>query len=549
MSDKGETESQNVNTENSNLMIESNLEDESKSFFDFINNYDITKIKNFLADNKHEIWKYKEDNDETVIHVSIKLNDIDIISTILAYCQTNLSREEFSKLINEKNTRGVVALHYASFQGNVDIIKYLINYGANITSLTSRNLNVLHYAAQGNQPNSLVYFYIFHKNKINLEKEDQGGSTPLHWASYSAALEISKYLISFGVNINKKDKNGNTPLHLAVIKNSYKMVQNLLQNDALTNVRNHENKTPMDIALKNNLSNIYEILKESEQCQLCNIKAPVQKTTRSIKNIIIVFATQTIICFLIFCFLFPSIIINHESNIFYYFLIWGYILLSIFFFVLYIKLIFMDPGRPKVCLDMKKIEQLMKVKHVKIKLFKYCPKCLTKKSKHMRHCVICDKCCEEFDHHCYWVNNCVGKNNYKYFINFLFLSFVDVFFILIICIYSFFGSSNEETTVKNIREECSNNIFNSFGDFLKFPKCLILSNNKKVIISLNILVLCSDLFFLIPQFLLILIHVRSIMENKKKKSRTSSITSTSNDDLLLEDIMNSEQNYSIIDFS
>ena len=209
----------------------------------------------------------------------------------------------------------------------------------------------------------------------------------------------------------------------------------------------------------------------------------------------------------------------------------------------------MDPGRPKVCLDMKKIEQLMKVKQVKIKLFKYCPKCLIKKTKHMRHCVICDKCCEEFDHHCYWVNNCIGKKNYNYFLAFLFLSFIDVFFILIICIYSFCGNSDEEKIVKNIREECSNNIFNSFGDFLQFPKCFILSNNRKVLIALDILVLCSDLFFLIPQILLIIIHVRSIFENKKKKSRTSSLVSTSNEDFLLEDLKKSEQKYSIIDFS
>ena len=88
------------------------------------------------------------------------------------------SLKEFSQLKNEKNTREVVALHYAYFQGNVDIIKYSINYGTNITTLTTRNLNVLNYDAQGNQPNSLVYFYIFHKYKINLGNEVQGGSTP-----------------------------------------------------------------------------------------------------------------------------------------------------------------------------------------------------------------------------------------------------------------------------------------------------------------------------------------------------------------------------------
>ena len=178
----------------------------------------------------------KEEFNETVIHISIKSNDKGIISTILKYCQLNLTKEEFKNLINVKNERGVVALHYASFKGNVDIIKYLINYGADVTSNTSRELNVIHYAAQGNQPNSLIYFYLFHRNVIDLEKVDNGGSTPLHWASYSSAIEIALYLINLGADINKQDNNGNTPLHLAVIKNSYKMVIKLLQKGALTNI-------------------------------------------------------------------------------------------------------------------------------------------------------------------------------------------------------------------------------------------------------------------------------------------------------------------------
>ncbi|XP_059172877.1 palmitoyltransferase ZDHHC15-like [Physella acuta] len=64
----------------------------------------------------------------------------------------------------------------------------------------------------------------------------------------------------------------------------------------------------------------------------------------------------------------------------------------------------------------------------------YCHTCKNLKPDRCHHCSRCRTCVLKMDHHCPWINNCVGYHNYKYFL--LFLAYV-MTHILFVCLTSF----------------------------------------------------------------------------------------------------------------
>ena len=64
-----------------------------------------------------------------------------------------------------------------------------------------------------------------------------------------------------------------------------------------------------------------------------------------------------------------------------------------------------------------------------------CPACEVICTADSRHCYICNQCVERFDHHCPWVNNCVGKGNYAYFYLFVMTQSMYLFSVLLVSVF------------------------------------------------------------------------------------------------------------------
>ena len=421
---------------------DNNLNLNAGELLDAIDSNDLEKMKNVLEDPNLKIWEIKDENGYTTLHRSAFKNNYEISSFIIDEVKKGLGMgsNKVKNYINEKTNEGFTALHYAVNNGNIKIVNLLKDNGAKIEMTTNAGKNVIHLAAEGNQPSMILYLML--NEALDINSVDENGSTPLHWACYSGSYEAVNYLISLNVNINALDKEKFTPLHLAVSNNRETIVRLLLQKGVNKNILNCKNESPVDIARAKNYLNIVKLLSTKDYNPLCSLELPIEYIAPSdiYKKVIfcMIIIPEIIIFFLVLPFL--EELYHTYANI----------VTFILCLLTYIILIKKDPGyqKNKILLNDCKRENinnpLKKLVDDEKNLKDYCPVCFVENGyeRNIKHCFICNKCVLKFNHHCFWINKCIGKENKIVYLIFIFFSFVYTFHLIFISIYLLFDSVN-----------------------------------------------------------------------------------------------------------
>ena len=395
---------------NESTTIKSSSSEEVQDFFSTLSEANEQKYISALKNSSLKLWAFINEEGLTSLHQSVSLNLYELSKEIIESAKLNLSKEEFYSFINSKTNKGQTPLHYASFVGNIKLIKLLLQNDADFSAKTNNGFNVLHLATMGNKITS--FFYFIEKYKVGIESKDIKDNTCLHLATYFNSKTIFNYLLTINnkIDINAVNKEGFTPLHFAVMSQNKSMIKKLLIKGADSTIKNNKLATASDIAKKNN----YHEIKNIFQGIRCKYK--ILKYNNFLKICLI------IVSLLQFLFLF-YINFDYKSII--------YILWAIVFIFIIIRFFLSNPtsfnDRSNYLINLLETEEKS--------IEDYCINCQIIQHKGTVHCLLCNKCIVGFDHHCFWINKCVGIKNKNYFYHLICAMQIHVIISLILCIF------------------------------------------------------------------------------------------------------------------
>ena len=157
------------------------------------------------------------------------------------------------------------ALHSASFEGHLQVVRHLLRHGVDVNIRNSENDTPLLLASwQGHR--DVVQYLLNHGADLDLR--NKWLELPLTLAAYYGHVDVVRLLLEHNADVNSQDEDGYTPLHDTMrndrfIADRSQIVRLLLKNGANANARNKYLKTPLHlVSQRSDLLDILRIILE-----------------------------------------------------------------------------------------------------------------------------------------------------------------------------------------------------------------------------------------------------------------------------------------------
>ncbi|KAH0819087.1 hypothetical protein GEV33_003704 [Tenebrio molitor] len=241
----------------------SNLDRLSKPFLHIAIEYGQNKVVQLLLDHNADLFRpcFKG---QTALHEAVMWGHLDILKTLLdANIKTDYAGSAFSQCdINKKDDKGNTPLQIGAELGYFDIVKLLIERGAQVNTTDNLGKTPLHKAACTRNRNIVEYLI---NNGADPNIQDNEGLTVLQKAVRMGQLEVVKCLIEKNININAVDRAKRTALHHAAFKGLKDFVEYLVTKGIDIMATNEDGKTALEIAENGKQEDIVEYLRNAEK--------------------------------------------------------------------------------------------------------------------------------------------------------------------------------------------------------------------------------------------------------------------------------------------